>query len=191
MTIQLATQTIDSINKVSDATDSSGDAYALSVMTGVVSHLDEQISTYYEDIQKVATDKQVAMTDKSMIMPALSGTLVTEEVAKEKAEISSPCRVIKAKAQYEKVIAYCKKYGISYADKAKKVGQQYYVAEDLCKTIEMHMDTRLQDLNSVSETKMIYFQGVIDSRKQALLMLSNFISANNEARREIIRNIKG
>lgn len=65
-----------------------------------------------------------------------------------------------------------------------------FISEENLDSITEAIDAQIKNLNSTSELKMIYFQSVIDARKQAMLMLSNLLKADSDTKSAIIQNMK-
>lgn len=83
-----------------------------------------------------------------------------------------------------------KQYGYEFTDLPKN-GNSYLLTEEKLIAFQDKLDAKLSDLNSISEMKMIKFQSLMDARKQAMMMLSNMISSDNQTKMSIIQNMKG
>lgn len=70
-------------------------------------------------------------------------------------------------------------------------GTDVVVDKKFLDSMEQALDSKLTDLNSTSEMKSIQFQSLMDARKQAMMMLSNLISSDNQTKMAIIQNLKG
>lgn len=79
-------------------------------------------------------------------------------------------------------------YAGNYVDSSM---QEIYVENTTIDAIMENIDSQIQEKNTSSELKMINFQAIMDSRKQALLMLSNLLNSDNTAKQAIIQNMKG
>lgn len=66
---------------------------------------------------------------------------------------------------------------------------QYYISKSQIENLVESIENKVQDLNSTSEIKMIQFQSLIDARKQTMMMLSNMINNDNQAKMSIIQNM--
>lgn len=82
-------------------------------------------------------------------------------------------------------------YGIEKDQYRKLSDDRIFVAEGVWDSIKSKIDNRLNAVNSTSETKTIYLQALMDSRRQAMMMLSNLINAENSTKMAIIQNMKG
>lgn len=93
-----------------------------------------------------------------------------------------------SKSEYNRIIELAKNYGVDVSGVPTALGQ--IIPESLLNSIKEALDSKIQDLNSSSEIKLIHFQSLMDARKQSLMMLSNMINADNQSKMTIIQNMK-
>lgn len=134
-----------------------------------------QISTLQTNLS--ASSKQYSATDKFYTTDTGEHVEFTEKGSK----LTS--------AQYKQIKALCEKYGVD-PDKIATDGKNYVLPDSLAETLKGQMDSKLTDLNSTSEMKMVNYQALMDARKQSMMLLSNMLNSDTQTKMAIIQNMK-
>lgn len=171
-----------------------GDATGEFMMTlgDCVQEYDAQITNATHEMQEIAEEKSETRTDQSTVNGWLNKDKIIDpnygecvsltgaewsELVGGKDGSSAGAPGLEEKYGYQADV-----YGVS--------GSNVLVSTSYLETLSTKQQGKLDDLNSQSELKMISFQALMDSRKQALLQLSNLHSSSSEIAMEIIRNMK-
>lgn len=163
----------------------------------IVADYDSQIRSFTAELVTVNAEKTAVQGDKVALTKLLGGlTDLTEEknyAYKDEDGITqkfSGKAFIMDRKGYEKFAKLAEQVGVDVSLVAVN-GKSHAVPENLIQAVKDGLDSRLSDLNSTSELKLIHYQSLMDARKQAMLMLSNLISADNQTRLSVIQNLKG
>lgn len=167
----------------------------------VVAQYDTQLADFSAELTAVNAAKNAIQSDKTAITAMM--TTPTELVAKdgyvtrgrdsENKETTSAfagSAVIMDKKQYDDFVKLAQKNGIDLSGVATN-GKKNAVPESILQATKDALDGKLADLNASSEIKLIHYQALMDARKQAMMMLSNMISSDNQVRLAVIQNMKG
>ena len=162
------------------AADSQGEYIA--TLADCVQEYDVQIANATNEMQEIAQEKSDTRVDQSEVNSFLNRDKTTdEETGEEYVTVN-----IKELTQLSLM---AENYGMSMGTVSGSLLKPE-VKVSVLEELAAKQQSKLDDLNSSSELKMISFQALMDSRKQALLQLSNLYSSSNEITMEIIRNMK-
>lgn len=180
--------------------DASGSALAeveSSLGGAVVRELDEQIRMYSAGLAANNAQQQAVRADITRLNNVISGqtTTISADIYKKSGSendfLSAGDYYVFGKNSREfaflQEMAGAAGVVLEYGSYKGKVA----VSREQINSLIEGLEGRLKDLNSVSEIKMINFQALMDARKQAMLMLSNMINADNQTKMAIIQNLKG
>lgn len=147
----------------------------------VVRSYDDQIGDYNQEIVALNTRKQ-SFREKKLYVQGIKASEVRMDDNQTKG------RIINSDQQAElKKIAF--DAGVN-TDELYAAIDSGFISEENLDTIMEGVDSQIKNLNSTSEIKMIYFQSVIDARKQAMMMLSNLMKSDSDTKAAIIQNMK-
>lgn len=150
-------------------------------LTSCVEEYDVQIANATHEMQGIAEEKSETRADQSTVNSLLNQKKTDEETGEGYVVLD-----LKALPQLSQM---AKEYGVSLGTLSGSLSKPEVKASVL-EELATKLETKLDDLNSTSELKMISFQALIDSRKQALLQLSNLYKSSSDTTMEIIRNMK-
>lgn len=168
--------------KLNYINQTSGDSVnGLEAMLGgaVVEELDAQINMFSADLIAINTEKQLVRSDLNTITAMKTNPTDVDGVEvfilndEDKSDLESLAESLGIDIEYTE-------------DDSGNVG----VSRAMLESVESALDNKLQDLNTSSEMKMISFQSLMDARKQAMMMLSNMISSDNQTKMAVIQNLK-
>ncbi|MBF0104367.1 MAG: hypothetical protein HQM16_03460 [Deltaproteobacteria bacterium] len=169
---------------------STGDAGIVSTIGGaMVENFDVQLADMNGEMMQIIEEKNKAMADKEQLVNCVSER-DTKEVAGQKIP---GYKVADDSQELNDIREIAAKYGVNTSSLITQTcaDSAWFVPETLIQTIKDAVDTKLNDLNSTSELKMIRFQSLMDARKQSMMLLSNMMNADHQTKMAIIQNLKG
>ena len=181
MMITIKTDNIESTN--SERQDLEGTQAVMATLGGtVVEELDNLLGSYNAELISVNHEIASVRADKDAF---------SSFVGSEKTEFVDFDGVLKEGILVDEFSPELKeileKFNIDY----ENIGNNEFISLESIEALKDSADSKIQSLNSQTELKMINFQALMDSRKQAMLMLSNMISSDNSTKQAIIQNMKG
>lgn len=176
-TIQNQT-TIRRVQEGSAASQVSDQQLEQAISVSMVGDLNDQLAGISKTMRQQLADKQIIRQDLSTLQ-GLNARTETETPNHEKA-------VIITDKEYSELVT--KQPGLQFEPIGD--GSGYYLKKDSLRNVINGAQEKLASLNSNTEMTMLQIQSLTDQRKNALMMLSNLISARNETLMGIIRNLK-
>lgn len=176
-----------------DSTDALGQLET-QISGAVVAEYDAQIQTYSAELTVINDQKTSVRQDKVTLTGLAAkcqditgkGYKITDESG-TKIDFTGKAVPV-SKTEYNTIIDLAKDYGVDVSNLPS--GSGYMMPESLIESLKEALDSKLQDLNSSSEIKLIHFQSLMDARKQSLMMLSNMMNSDNQNKMAIIQNMK-
>ena len=174
----------------------SGTQEFMATLAGVaVEEYDKLLGSYQQDLVKINDQKTELRKDRDTISKMQNRGVLSNQALKE-GEPPVEGRTIDSKdfGSADKpgdAAFYLNKYGVEQTAYSKTSDGKYFIPDSVWENMKEKIDDKIQNSNSTSEIKMIYFQALMDSRKQAMLMLSNMITSENSTKMAIIQNLKG
>lgn len=167
---------------------------AATLMGATVGTFDDQLEDMNDDLKKNNEDKQEVRTDQAEASSVESNTqnCTANGVGSGGWQITA--------AQQAELNELSTKYGLGEfpagVSSVDENGQTQVVYtkeafETAMENLKDAMSGKIETLNSTSELKMIKFQGLMDARKQAIMMLTNMIQSQSQTNQGIIQNMKG
>lgn len=163
----------------------------------VVAGYDKQVNAFTAELIAANDEKTAVQADKISLTKLMGGLTDVPEAKgyayKDSQNVSqkfSGKAHVMGEADYAKFEKLAASAGIDTSAVAAS-GKSRAVAENVLQAVKDALDSKLSDLNSTSELKLIRYQGLMDARKQAMLMLSNMLSSDNQTRMAVIQNLKG
>lgn len=163
---------------------------------GSVQEYDVQIANATNEMQEIAMEKSDVRADQSLINSCLD----SDSEIKTDTKGRDVERVEVTQSEWEQISGGLgDEYGLPIVSTdtdtqtrtaVQKTPGIFLVSKEYLENLKTKQQSKLDNLNSSSELKMISFQALMDSRKQALLQLSNLYSSSSEIAMEIIRNMK-
>lgn len=175
-------------SKLLQNSESGGTQAVMATISGpMVEEYDKLLNSYNVELISINNEKSAVRHERdNFAITAGQGSQYTPGEGEEQEGVSGK---LYSKEEYDELNAIADDYGVDLNETI--IDGEYFLSEQIIEDVKDKMDSKLQDLNSVSELKMIYFQSLMDSRKQAMLMLSNMISSDNSTKMAIIQNLKG
>lgn len=162
----------------------------------MVQEYDAQITAFSTELSSTNAEKEVVRADKTKltVLEADAKTLTDADGYYDKdGVVYTQQAVVMLESQVEQFIGGAAKLGVAISKESLPTNGNsgYAVSTSIIDSVKDALDNKLSDLNSSSELKAIQFQSLMDSRKQAMLMLSNLINSDNQTKMAIIQNLKG
>lgn len=155
----------------------------------VVSELDAQIGIFNAELLAANVKKSEVRGHKVDVM-AIAARAEGEFSVDGSGENDPKFKgVAVSESEKTAIESLAQNYGVDLTVKVSSDGQTVISSAQL-QSLEEAVEGKLADLNSTSELKLINFQSLMDSRKQAMMMLSNILSSNNNTMMSIIQNLK-
>ncbi len=169
----------------------SGPDTTASIISGsMVQEFDQQIGIFNSELMGINAKKTDVRADKMSVVSILSGT-ETEYASKDAQGNSVDIKGIQVNpSQLKELESMCIEYGLNLENTLNNNNGVINVPLSTVKALEEAVDGKLSDLNSTSELKLIHFQSLMDSRKQAMMMLSNMLNSDNSTKMSIVQNLK-
>lgn len=161
-----------------------------------VKEYDEEIQDHTIELQALNEQKQAVRTDKNQITVLLSqmdvvdgqGFTFTDDSGVSQSMTGNATIITSSdKTELETLAAAL---GIQLNIGFSSTSSSYAIDESSLKSLSDALDGKMSDLNSTSELKMIQFQSLMDARKQAMMILSNLLSADHQTKMAVIQNMK-
>lgn len=161
----------------------------------ILAEYDTQIQDYSAELTALNKEKSIVRQDKVTLTGLATkcqdytskGYSITDENG-AKTDFTGKAVAV-SKSEHNKTIELARSYGVDISGMPTGPGG-YIIPEGLINSLKEAIDSKIQDLNSSSEIKLIHFQSLMDARKQSLMMLSNMINSDNQNKMTIIQNMK-
>ncbi len=188
----MAVDNVNGSGSVSGVQSQSGASAVTSTLYGeVVTELDQQIKDFNKELETTNAEKQELRETK------YSFNTTSDKITETVNDKSVACVDISPadyKVMCDIAIANGAQSSIPTSGIALEGGTVYRFSKEVfdgfCTTVNDKMDGKLTDLNSMSELKMVKFQALMDSRKQAMAMLTNTMQSQSQMNQQIIGNMK-
>lgn len=164
-----------------------------------VAEYDKLLGSYKQDLEGMNAKKSELREDRDKLQVLQYRGTTSSQPLKDGQEPPAPAvdgKVFSA-SDFGKAdkpgtpASYFNKYGVGPDSYKTLSSGDVFVPDNVWESLKEKIDGKIQNVNSDSEIRMIYFQSLMDSRKQAMLMLSNMVSSENSTKMAIIQNLKG
>ena len=189
--LQVNTALIQASN-TTQGTDDAAKIFQTQIGGAMVQEYDAEIQDYTNELQAINTQKEAVRTDKNQTTVLLSQLTSADGYcdSANKAMTGSVAEITTDEKTEIQDLADSLGITLTIGSKTTDGTTTYGIAESSLKALGDALDSKLSDLNSTSELKMIQFQSLMDARKQSMMMLSNLLSSDNQTKMAVIQNMK-